>query len=66
MGVVLAHVCVRTRAILLVHTKIVLPDAFATAYEQDRPLWAVFSCPSVLVLDLLGTVDVEAALYTCI
>ena len=38
------HNCVRTRAILLVHTKIVLPDALATAYEQDRPSWAVFCC----------------------
>ena len=34
--------CVRTRAILLVHTKIVLPDALATAYEQDRPSRQVF------------------------
>ena len=54
--------CVRTRAILLVHTKIVLPDALATAYEQDRPSWAVFSCPSVFVLGLLRTIDVEADL----
>jgi hypothetical protein len=34
--------CVRTRTILRNNTKIVLLDALATAYEQDRPTWAAF------------------------
>ena len=45
---------VRTRTILLVNTKIVLPDALATTYEQDRPFWAVFSYVSPLASSIIG------------
>ena len=37
-----------------------------TANQQDRPAWTVFSSRPSLVLELSKTIDVVAALYTCI